>query len=137
MPDEKSACDTCRDPGYCCRNFTIGTVFPAKMHRDEVDKHIAEGTCPWTGEPDGEKTPFMHPMRITSRYIYRGQRKPHGVKWGFECDRLGKDGRCMQYEDRPPMCRNYEPKEDLLCIEFDGSYKGYLTLYRKTGDSDE
>ena len=134
----KSACDTCRDPGYCCRNFTLSVVFPAGMHRDDVDKHVAEGTDPW-GEPgqrDGEATPFMHPIRITGRLAYRGQHKPHGVKWGFSCDRLGPDGRCMQYEDRPSICRSYKPKTDLLCIEYDGTYKGYLTLYRE-GDTDD
>ncbi|MCH8243551.1 MAG: hypothetical protein IH897_13215 [Planctomycetes bacterium] len=131
----ESACDTCRDPGYCCRNIGLSVLFPAEMHRGEVDKHIAEATCPWTGEDDGgEKMPFMHPIRVTTRYAYRGQHKPHGVKWGFSCDRLGKDGRCMQYEDRPEVCRNYEPKTDLLCIEYQGSHKGYLTLYREGDD---
>ena len=130
MPGEKSICDTCRDPGYCCRDFTISVVFPVDMPRAEVDKHIAEGTDPWNGNREGELTPFMHPARIARRYAYRGQHKPHGVIWAFNCDRLGKDGRCMQYEDRPTICRSYEPKTDLLCIEYDGNYKGALSLYK-------
>ena len=130
MPDEKSICDTCRDPGYCCRDFTINVVFPADMPRAEVQKHISEGTDPWDGSRDGELTPFMHPARIARRHAYRGQHKPHGVTWAFNCDRLGKDGRCMQYEDRPTICRSYEPKTDLLCIEYDGNYKGALSLYK-------
>ena len=129
----ESACDTCRDPGYCCRNFTLNVVFPAEMPRAEVQKHIDEGTDPWDGPDyaDGEPTPFMHPIRISSRYIHKGEKKPHGVTWGFSCDRLGHDGRCMQYEDRPQVCRGYEPKSDLLCIEYDGTHKGYLSLYRE------
>ena len=137
MPD--SICDSCRDPGYCCRDFTINVVFPADMPRAEVDKHVAEGTDPW-GEDgrmlDAEKTPFFHATRIATRYIFRGQHKPHGVTWGFNCDRLGTDGRCMQYEDRPQVCRHYPPKEDFLCIEYDGSFKGALSLYRE-GKKDE
>jgi Fe-S-cluster containining protein len=109
------------------------------MHRKEVEKHIAKGTNPWTGDYDGQPLPFMHPVRIATRYAHRGARKPHSVKWGFECERLGADGRCTQYEDRPNMCRIYEPKDDLLCIEFDGSYKGCLNLYleEENDDGDE
>lgn len=134
MPD--SPCDSCRDPGYCCRNFTISVVFPADMPRAEVQKHVSEGTDPWDGNCDGELTPFMHPNRIATRYAFRGEHKPHGVIWAFSCDRLGADGRCTQYEDRPRLCRTYEPKDDLLCIEYDGTYKGALTLYRRENNDE-
>jgi Fe-S-cluster containining protein len=109
------------------------------MPRAEVQKHISEGTDPWgpPDERDSEETPFMHPGRIVARYAYCGQHRPHSVKWNFNCDRLGADGRCTQYEDRPNICRLYESKSDLLCIEFDGSYKGCLNLYREKEKTDE
>ena len=127
----KSPCDTCRDPGYCCSALTLSTVFPAKMPRDKVAQHVAEGTDPYGYGNDAEPTPQFHPLRVTGRYAKRGQKEADGVTWMFSCDWLGADGRCMNYENRPKLCAGYEPKADPLCIEYDGSWKGFLQLYRE------
>ena len=124
-----SACDTCRDPGYCCRGVPISTVFPAGMPRDKVNQHIAEGTDPFGYGVESEPTPMFDAIRVVARYIHRGQTKPDGVTWTFSCQWLGGDGRCMNYENRPGLCRTYSPKIDPLCIEYDGSWKGHLKRY--------
>jgi len=36
----------------------------------------------------------------------------------FDCTKLGADGRCMDYENRPELCRVYQPQEDALCAEY-------------------
>ncbi len=126
-----SACDSCCDPGYCCRGLSLTTFFPVDMLREEVYQHTAEGTDPWGGHNTTEETPQFRPIRVAGRYIHPGQHKPHGVTWSFSCDWLGEDGRCMDYKNRPKLCRSYKPKSDLLCIEYDGSLKGKMWSYPK------
>ena len=41
------------------------------------------------------------------------------VAFDNPCERIGKDGRCMKYEERPQICRDY-PKGDDPC-ESDGT----------------
>ena len=127
----KSPCATCKDPGYCCQGLTLSTVFPAEMPRDKIYQHTAEGTDPYGYGHETEGTPQFRPIRINARYSVRGGKKPDGVTWSFSCDWLGEDGRCTDYANRPKLCRRYKPKSDLLCIEYDGSYKGSLRLYRE------
>lgn len=129
----RSPCAACRDPGYCCQGLCLSTIFPADMPRAEVYQHTAEGTDPWGGSNTTEETPQFQPIRISGRYSDEGQHKPHGVSWSFSCDWLGEDGRCTDYKNRPKLCRSYKPKSDLLCIEYDGSFKGVMRLYRKKG----
>ena len=126
-----SACDTCKDPGYCCRGLVLSNIFPAKMPRDKVYQHIAEGTDPYGACVEFEPCPQFRPMRTSARYIRRGQTEPESVTWRFSCDWLDEDGRCGDYENRPRLCVAFEPKSDPLCIEYDGSWKGLLTLYRE------
>lgn len=40
--------------------------------------------------------------------------------WMLWCPRLGMDGRCTEYEDRPRICRVFEAGADRLCAEWDG-----------------
>ena len=125
----KSPCATCRDPGYCCRGFTLSNIFPPGMPRAEVHRHTAEGTDPYGGDLTFQLVPQFRPLRISRRYIRRGQAKPNAVKWSFTCDWLGKDGRCTNYRRRPRLCKSFKPMSDMLCIEYEGSLKGHLTLY--------
>lgn len=127
----RSPCATCRDPGYCCRALMLSTVFPADMPREQVYQHNADGSSPWPGGPTAEPTPQMRPIKIATRYASRGERKPHGVTWLFSCDWLGRDGRCKNYRKRPDLCKSFKPKSDRLCIEYEGSYRGALRLYRE------
>lgn len=41
--------------------------------------------------------------------------------WRFSCPKLGADGRCTIYDDRPDLCRTYEPMSDGLCVHYQGS----------------
>lgn len=42
----------------------------------------------------------------------------------FACDRLGTDGRCMQYDDRPDVCRIFDAGSDALCVKRAPMLKG-------------
>jgi len=39
-----------------------------------------------------------------------------GGWWMFTCPLL-VDGRCSDYDNRPELCRDYQPMSDLLCAE--------------------
>lgn len=39
-----------------------------------------------------------------------------GIRW--QCKNLTPEGRCGDYENRPNLCRIYEPGEDRLCAVY-------------------
>lgn len=47
---------------------------------------------------------------------------PEGAYMDFRysCEWLGEDGRCTHYEERPQLCRSYQPQSDALCAEYIG-----------------
>ena len=99
-----SACDTCRDPGYCCKRLMLGGVteekFPTKLEALAI-------AAAWPFEPTG--LPFL-PVTVLDGY------------WLFTCPKLDwESGRCMDYENRPTLCRNYEPMSDPLCAMYTGA----------------
>lgn len=111
-----SACDSCRDPGHCCRSFHVPRHFKLEDTRKEVLAMMRAGL-------DGfgrncEQVPFIP---LTRRHFYgvEGATEPYSVTWTFSCPKLGEDGRCSIYETRPGACRRYEPKSDGLCVERD------------------
>jgi Fe-S-cluster containining protein len=48
--------------------------------------------------------------------------------WVWTCPKLAEDGRCTIYNDRPDMCRNFEPLSDGLCVHFQGAEAGDPTF---------
>ena len=44
-------------------------------------------------------------------------------KVACDCTLLDENGRCSDYENRPAVCRNYEPASDQLCCEWKGERK--------------
>jgi Fe-S-cluster containining protein len=101
-----SLCDACRAPGRCCTGFTL-TPKPVGETPEEVDRWAAEQY--WVSadrKSRGRGLPF--------RALYR---LPNGM-WRFWCPNLLPSGRCGDYENRPSVCRDYEPGEDRLCAEY-------------------
>jgi Fe-S-cluster containining protein len=97
-----STCDTCRSPGSCCNGLVLNRHFSSENWRDEarefVNKygiHYLVPVRPHAPSNDGTSTAVM-----------------------FDCTRLGVDGRCTDYENRPELCRIYEPASDRLCAEY-------------------
>lgn len=50
------------------------------------------------------------------------ERAPGWVFWS--CKNLTPEGRCGDYENRPELCRTYEPGQDLLCVEYVTTFRG-------------
>jgi Fe-S-cluster containining protein len=96
-----SACDTCPVPGHCCRVVSLSFKPPLDA------KTIAEAETALASklDPLGYDLPF--------RPLFR---RSDGI-WVWWCPKLDrKTGRCGDYENRPYLCRRYEPRQDPLCI---------------------
>ena len=106
-----SICDSCRDPGACCREFMLSRKFRPGTPIEEVAKLTREGSDGW------ERLPFV-PLHEVGQDPEKKDEDEY-VNWTFNCPKLGKDGRCTIYESRPEVCRNYEPKSTILCVEFE------------------
>lgn len=98
-----SICDSCREPGACCKRLMLGGVTEKAFPTIDDAQAVAAA---WPFEPNG--LPFV-PVRVVQGY------------WLYTCPRLDREtGRCTDYENRPALCRNYEPKSDPLCAEYEG-----------------
>lgn len=61
---------------------------------------------------------------IPVRAMFRGYSEEGAVIPVFDCPLLGVDGRCGNYDQRPDLCRTFEPGSDGLCVEHVNSFKG-------------
>lgn len=97
-----SDCDTCPQPGHCCRTMLLcGGEFPPPDLRTLLEADLAIRNDRIAGPP----LPF-HPLF----------QRQDGA-WVLWCPNLNaKTGRCDDYENRPLACSLYEPRSDRLCI---------------------
>lgn len=117
-----SACDTCRAPGFCCRNIRLFGNRPSPAANGEVAFPASLDTVRVLDEIQGEALPFKP---VATRETFEPRRLPDWdgpiigetlQTWTWSCPRLGADGRCTDYENRPRMCRSFEPVVDTLCL---------------------
>lgn len=86
----------CPKPGYCCREFSIDVKgFGILGEHDSQDllDYIKEKQLPF----------------VLSRYD-----EEFGA-WRVTCPKLNANGRCDIYNQRPKICRDYQPQQDSLC----------------------
>jgi Fe-S-cluster containining protein len=133
--DVGSLCESCADPGRCCQSFTISSIlFPFGTSRDVVRKHLRSGTRPRSPRVPAEPLPF-EPTRPCTYYGEDPKGPPEEEAWIYSCPEL-KDGRCSIYDERPLLCRNYQPGKDLLCAMYRGSWEGEVKPYEKEREED-
>lgn len=89
-----SLCDTCRDPGACCRTFTLWTEGPRPYTHKEAEQAIIR-----------EDLPFYMKSKKGAKINVVG------------CSHISATGRCNIYEDRPALCRDFAAGVDALCVE--------------------
>jgi Fe-S-cluster containining protein len=103
-----SACDTCAKPGACCNDFVLNGYNGALR--------FSEGN--WQAEAiermDGMEMPFR-PLRIDAD---QAGSEPGQVMIRFTCPAVTDEGRCSIYENRPQLCRVYQPLQDKLCVMY-------------------
>lgn len=115
LPDpSKSLCDTCRKPGHCCTMFTLNIYERAEGWHAGMQRQL-----------DRYGLSFIKPVAPSVIGLHIQRDNPEGRMNGFfSCTRLGADGRCSDYENRPELCRIYEPGSDSLCVEHARKFKG-------------
>lgn len=99
-----SACDTCPKPGACCRGFHL------PLYADHPLKILVLMAANWL--------PYLP---VDSRYeLFELDNENWATDkrrdYTYNCPALGHDGRCTIYEDRPDICRRYQPGQDQLCV---------------------
>jgi len=57
-----------------------------------------------------EDLPFV-PIRISKHF------------WRIKCLKIGKDGKCTIYQDRPQLCRDFKIGKDILCYYYKKNVK--------------
>lgn len=102
-----SVCDTCRTKGNCCDGFVLNLWFSKDNWFNESIKKLQE-----------HKLDYMYPIRPCD---YFGK---DTVQVQFGCNNLGDDGLCKDYDNRPDLCKLYEPQQDALCCEYVNTLKG-------------
>lgn len=109
-----SVCETCPQPGHCCRSIMLGGGSFAidAATTDEAEAEMARqnlANASGHGKPE-----FGGPMPFRPLF----KRASDGV-WIWWCPNLSPaTGRCLDYANRPYACRDYEPKSDAICILF-------------------
>lgn len=106
--DKGGLCDTCLDPGHCCRFISLaGGTFGANCETpEEVEALIA-----------GHNETYLPPG--TGPMPFRPLLKRSDGVWVFWCPNLDREtGRCNDYENRPFACSNYAAGSDPLCVHY-------------------
>ena len=81
-------CDNCT--GECCKIIVV-----------EIDE-------PETADDFEDIKWYLYPPGVS---VYIGTDGSWNVQFDSTCRNLAKDGRCMIYEQRPPVCRKAEVKD--------------------------
>lgn len=120
-----SLCDRCFAPGQCCRNITLTTAGQPIAVWDNVDPQ--QGLADQTGIMG---LPFEPLERLGQWTATEGADAGSTYStWRWSCPKLLPSGRCGIYEERPDVCRNFEPAtSDRLCVHYMGAESGDPTL---------
>lgn len=120
-----SACDTCREPGHCCRNIRLFGARRSPAEHGEVVIPATLDPVKYLGSIQGEDLPML-PKAPRQTFEPRPLPDWNGPligetvqTWTWSCPRLTAAGRCGDYERRPRMCRMFEPVIDTMCLMHD------------------
>ncbi|WP_435018499.1 YkgJ family cysteine cluster protein [Tundrisphaera sp. TA3] len=112
-----SLCDNCYSPGSCCKSLRLisenpetGELYPRTFWDDSS---IDEQTKDWANFP-------FTPNEKLNTYTEEGSGRTYS-EWNYNCRNLLPSGRCGDYENRPELCRIYEPASDGLCVHYQGA----------------
>jgi Fe-S-cluster containining protein len=114
------SCDSCHAPGACCKGFVLTNM---RVKDDLNWKESSEIFL--TQKSDLGLTRFYAVSKVT------GSQRDGTVAVRLNCSSLTKEGRCGDYENRPNLCRVFEPGSDPLCAEYDHAFKGIPIIVMK------
>lgn len=103
-----SLCDTCAEPGKCCRYFNLQG---GNFGRGETAIEVLARLATIVTDPDSAHITETGQIGLPFLPLFRRQ---DGI-WLLWCPRLTREGRCGDYEHRPGLCKDYQPLDDWLC----------------------
>ena len=103
-----SLCDTCIDPGVCCKNFFL------------IDPDAENSKTFWTKGINTVETYLVekaYPFIAIEHEVFTTDKNKEYAIYRFNCLALTHTGRCSIYKDRPDICKSLEPGGDNpLCV---------------------
>lgn len=107
-----SLCDRCSSPGSCCKRIPINgegddNHFTVWHVIDPVEDLAERGGAAYARHP-------FRPLEPRGTWIDPATGAAFS-SWLWSCVNLTPSGRCGDYENRPPLCRDYAPAQDSLC----------------------
>lgn len=106
-------CDVCKDPGHCCKRFTIhrenGTITYWKRNGTALDVLVDMAM---------RFLPFLPEASAGEWNAPEAEGGEPYVAWWVKCPDLLPTGRCGNYEFRPQLCRDFAPASSPLCVHW-------------------
>lgn len=118
-----SLCDSCFAPGACCKriNFKTGSKTASFWADESVEDQLR---AIMHADDAARPFPFVV-LEMGERYTDPESGREY-VAPTFTCSNLTPEGRCGDYENRPWLCRDFEPAMDALCVHYQGAEGGTL-----------
>lgn len=107
-----SLCDQCYAPGNCCKRLQLIADGHSMTFWDETAGVDIQQAL------DTRNLPFVVNEKIATWTDENG--KAYST-YNYNCTKLLPNGRCGDYENRPELCRSYEPASDGLCVHYLGA----------------
>ncbi len=112
-----SACDTCPKPGFCCRDIRLHNA-----KGDELTTWLDEGHGAAQIQLLAAGLPFIAD-RVAESWRAPADADQPGREYGawfYQCPNLLPNGRCGDYENRPQVCRKFQPGDGINCVLYKG-----------------
>jgi hypothetical protein len=105
-----SLCGICIEPGHCCKRFKL-----YKGDQEANVQHVLESGFAFV--VCGIDHHYFFNDMVNESYYYK-------------CLNLDEEGHCIDYENRPLLCENFEPGSNRICC-----YHSVSPLIPKREDS--
>lgn len=113
-----SLCESCFAPGQCCKRLHL------YRKGEEITYWADEGLAGVLREMEDDGLPFTprNPKQFFT--VDKLGDENHGRRYmtvEYNCPWLLPNGRCGSYENRPDVCRVFEPGSEPLCVHWRGA----------------
>lgn len=95
-------CSICPDPGRCCRRFNFHHSFWVEDGFTVAQLKLRDAGVPFIIEDWLAKSKTEDGSEYASVVVH--------------CPKVTAEGLCSIYDDRPDICRNFQPGSDRLCV---------------------
>lgn len=106
-----SRCNTCSKPGHCCKGFVLNIDLDRADPAGSAERALSNHGLGYMYYVEQFKADAISDL---SGDAFEDETR---IRGRFNCTRLGDDGRCTVYAQRPQLCRSYQPLHDGLCVE--------------------